>query len=80
LFNVLVLVLLYAVIISIVDAACFKEDSSFTFVSFNKEGVCLNNLKILLNSILIYIDVVHREESLLLVFAKGINLLADRYL
>jgi hypothetical protein len=74
---VLVLALLCVVITSVVDTACFEEDSSSTFISINREGVCLKDAEILLSSILIWVDVVYREEPLPLVFAKGIDLLVD---
>jgi hypothetical protein len=57
LFDVLIPVLLYVVIASVVDAACFEEDSPFTSVIFNKEGVCSNDPEILLGSIPICVDV-----------------------
>ena len=75
LFDVRVPVLLCVIIAGVVDAACFEEDS----VGFNREGVCSNDLEILLGSIPICVDFVHREEGLPLVFAKDIDLLADRY-
>jgi hypothetical protein len=73
LFNILVPVLLYVVIISVVDTACFKKDSPSTSVSFNKEGVCSNDSKILLSSIPICVDVVYKKKGLLLVFAKALT-------
>jgi hypothetical protein len=56
-FDVLVLVLLCVVIAGVVDAACFKEDSPFTSVGFNREGVCSNDPEILLSSIPICVNV-----------------------
>lgn len=79
-FDVLVLVLPCVVITGVVDAACFEEDSPSTSVGFNREGVCLNDPEILLSSIPICMDVVHGEEGSPLVFAEGIDLLADGYL
>ena len=80
-FDFRVLVLLCVVIAGVVDAACFEEDCSpFTFVGFNREAIGANDPEILLRSIPICVDVVQREESLPLVFAKSIDLLADRYL
>ena len=57
-----------------------KIPPPFTFVGFNREGVGSNDPEILLGSIPICVDVVHREEGSPLVFAKSIDLLADRYL
>jgi hypothetical protein len=76
-FDVLVSVLLCVVIAGVVDAACFEEDSPFTSVGFNGEGVCSNDPEILLDSIPICVDVVRGEEGSPLVFAEGIDLLAD---
>ena len=45
-FNVLVPVLLCVVIAGVVDAACFEEDSPFTSIGFNGEGVCSNDPEI----------------------------------
>jgi hypothetical protein len=76
-FDVLVPVLLCVVIAGVVDAACFKEDSPFTSVDFSREDVCSNDPQILLSSISICVNVVRREEGSPLVFAEGIDLLAD---
>ena len=78
-FDVPVPVLLCVVIAGVVDTACFEEDSPSNSVGFNREGICSNDPEILLGSIPICVEVVHREEGSPLVFAKGIDLLADRY-
>ena len=78
-FDVPVPVLLRVVIAGVVDAASFEEDSPFTSVGFSREGVWSNYTEVLLGSIPICVEVVHREEGLPLVFAKGIDLPADRY-
>ena len=78
-FDVRVPVLLCVVIAGVVDAACFEEDFPITSVCFNRKGVCSNDPEILLGSIPICVDVVHREEGSPLVFAQGIDLLTDRY-
>ncbi len=76
-FDVLVPVLLCVVIARVVDAACFEEDPPFTAVGFNGEDVCSKDPEIILGRIPTCVDVVHREEGSPLVFAEGIDLLAD---
>jgi hypothetical protein len=52
-FDILVFDLLCVVIANVINIACFKDNALFTFVSFKKEGVCLNNIKKLLSSIFV---------------------------
>jgi hypothetical protein len=63
----------------VINAACFKKDFPFTSVDFNEEGVYLNDPEILLGNIPIYVNVIYGEKGSPLVFAKGIDLLADKY-
>ena len=76
-FDVLVLVLLCIIIAGVVYSTRFEEDSTICPVGFNWEGVCSSYPQILLSSIRMWMDVLQREESLSLVFAEGIALLAD---
>lgn len=59
-FDVLVPVLLCVVIAGLINAACFEENAPFTSGYFKGEGVYSNNPEILLNSIPVWVDIVHR--------------------
>jgi hypothetical protein len=76
-FDVLVTVLLCVVIAGVVNTAYSEKYPTFTSVGLKGEGVCSNDPEIMLSSIPIYVDIVHREEGSPLVFAEGIDLLAD---
>jgi len=79
LFNIPVPVLLCVIIAGVVNTVYFKEDSSFAFISFNREGIYSSDPEILLGSIPKCVDIMYKAEGLSLVFAKGIDLLVDRY-
>lgn len=55
-----------------------KKTLPFTFVGLNREAACSNDPEILLGSIPICVDVLHQEEGSPLVFAKSIDLTADK--
>ena len=78
-FDVDVPVLLHVVIAGVIDVSCFEEESPFTSVGSDREGVCSSDPEILLDSIPIYTEIVHREKDSPPVFAKGIDFLADIY-
>jgi hypothetical protein len=58
--------------------ACFVEDSHFTFLGFNREGVYSKDVETVISSIHTYIDVVCREEDLLPVVTSGSDLPVHR--
>lgn len=77
LLDILVPTLLGVVITSMIDAACFEENSSSRLAVLNWEGVCADDPNILLHGVLVGVDVVQRKESLSLLFRERIDLLTD---
>ncbi|KAL3461799.1 hypothetical protein BJX64DRAFT_260146 [Aspergillus heterothallicus] len=75
--DILVPTLLGVVIASMIDAACFEENSSSRLVALNWEGVCADYPNILLHGVLVGVYVVQRKEGLSLLFSERIDLLAN---
>ena len=73
--DVFVPVLLCVVIVGVIDAARLEKDSSINSVCSNGKGVRSDDSEILLGRTSIRVDIVHREEGMLLGFAESFDLL-----
>jgi hypothetical protein len=74
-FNTIVPVLLRIVVAGMVDATGFEEHPAASPVGLDGEAVRSKNTEDLLGLVIVWINIVQREERLFLVMIEGIDLL-----